>query len=432
MDAAAEAPPAPAAPPAAAPPPAGVPATPTPRPPNEAQLPTAVTPAKPGSAREKMLNAAKEKYGAPDPKPVPKPGEAPRPGETPPKPAEGKVDPPKPGDAPEPAAGDKPEKKGVGEGWRRYEEEKKKRVELEQRLETSKTSALAEEERTEYLSRIEKLETARKADQDELRFRAYEKSEEFQTKYEQPYKQAWDKAIKELREVPIIGEDGATTRPMRPEDILDLVNLGLPDARRLAKEKWGYFADDAMAARQDIKRMFDARTEALEEAKKNGAEREKQFKERNQKWQSETTKFIGEKWNGFNQAALKDPKIGEFLNPVEGDDTRNQLLGKGFALVDKAFAANPMDPKLTPQQREEAIRDHARVRNRAAAYGPMRHEITKLRAEVEQLRKANGQFKESTPPTGGGGTETNGRPAATSAREAMRQAGLKHVRPGAM
>ena len=402
-----------------------IPAAPTPQTPNAATIPTSADPPKPGSAREKMMQAAKAKYGEPEPTPAPKPAEGARPGDSTPKPA----------DAPEPKAGEEPEpvppppdvdpKDKKQNPWKLYRQEKERAAQLERQIAEAKTSSLAESERARYIEDQQKLEAKLKTYEDEIRFKSYEKSEEFATKYEQPYNDAWQRHMQDLRGVTITGEDGVA-RPMQASDILDLVNLELPDARNLADEKWGKFASDAMQARKEIRNLFEAKNKALDDAKKTGAEREKQTRERATKWQQDTTKFIAEKWTGFKQAALKDPKIGEFLNPADGDDTRNQLLGKGFALVEKAFAVNPMDAKLTPQQREEAIRDHARVYNRAAAYGPMRYVITKLQSEIAALKKSNGEFKKSTPPTGGGGGPQGGAPATTSARDAMRRAGERY------
>lgn len=397
------------------------------------RVPTALDAPKAGSAREQMRAATNKKYGLEEPA---KPDTT-RPGETTPRKEQETLAKPEateeaeettPPEETKPPA--KPEAK-PGEKknpWKMYREEKERADKLERQISEAKPSALAEQERTEYLSRIEKLEARQKEAENELRFRAYEKSDEFISKYETPYNEAWKRHTAELNQVPITLEDG-TTRAMQPGDILDLVNLSLPDARALAKQKWGDFADDAMSARKEIRTLFEARTKALDDAKANGETREKEFRERSQKWQSETTKFIGEKYKSYNDAALKDPNIGEFLNPVEGDTKRNELLTKGFAFVDKAYTRSPMDSKLTPAEREEVVRDHARVRNRAAAYGPMKYELGRLRAEVAALKKANGEFKESTPPTAGG-TGQPSTPQPMKARDAMRAAGAKHFRKG--
>lgn len=327
-------------------------------------------------------------------------------------------DSPKPSDAPKP-----PDKPAVAEGdepavsveappeipasdkkknpWHLLRDSKKRVDALERELSEAKTSGLAETDRAQYLERIEKAEAKIKDYENELRFKSYEKSQEFQEKYEQPYNQAWQKHMDDLRGVTITGDDGVA-RPMEAKDILDLVNLELADARDLADAKWGKFAGDAMTARKEIRDLFHARSKALEEARKTGAEREKQMTERQQKMQRDMSTHVKTTWDSANQAALADPNNGEYFKPVEGDDARNQLLGKGFALVDKAFAENPMDPRHTPEQRAEIVKRHAAVRNRAAAFGPMKYIIRKLREQVAELEKANKEFKGSQPPAAGG------------------------------
>lgn len=412
-----EAPPAPAA---AAP---AAPAAPAPPPPNMIDpLPVPTNPPRPGSARERMQKETGKKWGEEPPAaPTTKPAEptkpaqpaAARPGEEPPAPAE-------------PPADITPEQKKQNP-WKLYREEKERAAKLEKQISEAKSASLAEKEKAEYQERIEKAEKRLKEQEDELRFKSYEKSEEFRTKYEQPYERAWEKHMKDLRGVTVAGDDGVA-RPMEAKDILDLVNLELPDARKLAVEKWGDFAQDAMLARKEIRDLFEAKTNALDEARKTGADREKQFEENRKKWVEGVQKHIKETWEAANQAALNDPKNGEFFKPVEGDDKWNELLTKGFQRVDQAFGKNPMDPKLTPEERAKAVREHAAVRNRSAAFGPMKYIIARLRAEIEALKKANQEFKGSQPPSGGGTAAPSGGAPTGNARDRMHAAGDKYAK----
>lgn len=388
-------------------------------------LPTPSSAPKPGSARERMLKETAKKWGVEEPQ-IPasarqnEPSKAPEPVKT--------GDEPNPANTPEGTEPPKdltPEQKKQNP-WKLYREEQKRAKQLEQQIADTKASSLAETERAEYLERIEKLESSKKQYEDEIRFKSYEKSEEFKNKYEAPYEAAWTKHMHDLEGINITDEQG-NVRPVNADDVLALVNLPLADAKKLAKEKWGDFTEEAMMARKEIRDTFEAKNKALDEARKTGAEREKQFKERSQKWQADTTKAIKETWDGENQRALNDPVNGEFFKSVEGDDTRNQLLGKGFALVDRAFSENAMDPKLKPEDRVAIVKRHAAVRNRAAAFGPMKYLIHKLQGEIAELKKANGQFKESQPSTAGG-TTTATTTAPASARARMQAAGEKYAR----
>jgi hypothetical protein len=413
----------PAAPPVAAPPAATPPPT---RTTIENVLPSTTPPPAPGRAHDRMRAEVNKKWNADD-DPAAVPAKVPD-----------AVKPPKPADTPKPAADDTPAEPAARPGdeppadldpkdkkqnpWKLLKAERARLSALERQIAEAKTTGLAESEKAQYLERIEKTEAKLKTYEDEIRFKAYEKSDEFQTKFETPYNQAWQKHMDDLRGVTIMGEDGVA-RPMEAKDILDLVNLELADARDLADAKWGKFAGDAMTARKEIRDLFHARSKALEEARKTGADREKQMTERQQKWHKDATTLIKTTWDTENHRALNDPNNGEYFKPAEGDDTRNQLLGKGFALVDKAFAENPMDPRHTPEQRAEIVRRHAAVRNRAAAFGPMKYIIAKLREKLAALEKANGQYKGSEPPAAGG-TDRNAPATPTSARarlEAVRR-----------
>lgn len=361
----------------------------------------------PAPAPEKKADKAVEKA---DERPVPDKAEVPggeEPTETP---------------APTPETEAKDKKQNP---WKLLKAETARANQLERQIAEAKSSSLAETEKSEYLARIEKAEAKIKEYESEIQFKSYEKSEEFKTKYEQPYERAWQKHMKDMRGVTVFEDD--VSRPMEANDILELVNLDLPTARKVANEKFGDFAGDVMIARKEIRDLYESKALALEEAKKTGADRERQMKEHSQKWQANTSKHVKETWEAANQAALNDPNNGEFFKPVNGDETRNQLLGKGFDLVDKAFSAVVMDPKNTPEQRAEAVRMHAAVRNRAAAFGPMKYLVKKLRAEVESLKKSNGQFKESEPSRAGGVSSPNGA-APVRARDKMLQASEKHFR----
>lgn len=328
----------------------------------------------------------------------------------------------------EPPADISPEQKKKNP-WHLLRDSEKKVKALETQVTEAKSSSLAETERVQFQERIDKAETKLKEYEDEIRFKSYEKSDEFKTKYEQPYEQAWTKHVHDLQGVTVL-DDGGTQRPMEAKDILDLVNLSLPDARKLANEKWGDFSQDAMAARKEIKDLFESKTKALDEARKTGADREKTFQENSKKWRDGVQKQIKETWDIANKSALDHPVNGEFFKPVEGDDTRNQLLGKGFALVDEAFGKNPNDPNLTPEQRADIVRKHAAVRNRAAAFGPMKYLLAQLRKKFADLEKEYNAIKGSTPPAGGGKAAPGGGgpPAGGSARDRMHGAGDKYAK----
>jgi hypothetical protein len=218
----------------------------------------------------------------------------------------------------------------------------------------------------------------------------------------------------ELGELTVSGPD-QQPRAVTQQDIMDLVVLPLGKARELADSLYGTFANDVMEHRKEIKNLLQKRTDALAKGKAEGAEREKTLREQHQKTYSEVSEQVKSHWAKANEAALADERNGQFFKPVEGDENWNQRLAKGFELVDRAFAENPLDPRLTAEQRAGVVKRHAAVRNRAAAFGPLKYKVSKLEAENEALKKDLAQYSDSVPTTGGQRiTPSNGNgPAST-------------------
>jgi hypothetical protein len=376
--------------------------------------PAAVDPAKPGSFKEGMSNRLKQKAGLePEKPPVTPPA---KPNEPAPEKPETHPEPETPETAPAtetPATATAPKEKVkpwklVDEYKTKYQNAEQRAVAAESELELIRKGSFPKE----VQERISKAEARAKELEDEIRFVSYEKSPEFKAKYQEPYEKAWARAVSEVKELTVNGPDGQP-RAVGAEDILDLVNLPLGKARELANSLYGDFADDLMSHRKEIKTLFEQRTAALEEGKKNGAAREQQLREQHEKTYGEISSQVKEHWTKANEAAMADEKNGQFFKPVEGDEHWNQRLAKGFELVDRAFAENPTDPKLTTEQRAAVVRRHAAVRNRAAAFGPLKYKVGQLEATVAELRKELEQFKGSEPTVGDRKTTTgNGTPTS--------------------
>jgi hypothetical protein len=215
---------------------------------------------------------------------------------------------------------------------------------------------------------------------------------------------------------------------MEASDILDLVNLELPDARKLAVDKFGDFAQDAMAARKEIRDLFESKTSALKEAREKGADREKTFQENRKKWQEGVQKRISETWSEENKRAAAHPVNSQYFTQVDGDDAHNEALKRGLAQVDEAFSLNPMDPNLSDEDRVKAVRKHAAIRNRSAAFGVMKLIIQKLKQQNEELDKIVKSYKGSTPPAGGGAPAPSGGVSGGTARDRMHAAGDRYAK----
>lgn len=369
----------------------------------------AATPPKPGSARAAMFEKLKEVSAKGDAR---EQARAARPQPEPPKPAEKHTTAKagekttaaapaseKPAEAAAAAAAD-PKEKGKVNPWKLVDEYKAKLATAEARvLETEKRAVpeadwkKTQETLTQREKRLNELE-------EEIRYVNYSKSEEFKTKYQQPYEKQWQRTMSELGELTVETADGGT-RPLAANDILDLVNAPLGKAHEMAVERFGDLAPEVMAHRKEIRKLFDEQSSALEEARKNGAEREKTNSEKQQREYGEMSTGIKETWSKANEEITADPKHGVHFTPIEGDQEGNLRLAKGFELADRAFSENPLANGLSNEQRQAIVRRHAAVRNRAAAFGRLTYQNAQAKARIADLEKQLAEYKGSEPPAGG-------------------------------
>jgi hypothetical protein len=328
---------------------------------------------------------------------APKPADAPRPGAT--------------EDAPDPKLEQSsmpPEmaqavrgKDGKVQPWKLANWYKDKFGEAQSEIAKLRTTGLAEQEKQELLGRVQKYEQRVKEFEDELRLTNYTKTSEFKDKYQKPYEATWKRTMSELNGLTVPTEDG-NGRAFTAQDMLQLVNADAIPARKMAQELYGDFANDVMLYRNEIRRMADEQSGAIEEAKTNGVQREKEKSEMQTKTQREITTHIQETFKSAYAAAQKDEVNGRFFTEKEGDEEWNAALEKGRQLSSSVFAEDPQDPKLTPQQRAAIVKKHAAVFNRSAAFGPLKRAFIKLEKEYADLQKQVEGFKSSRPDAASG------------------------------
>jgi len=300
--------------------------------------------------------------------------------------------------------------------WKLVDEHKSARAKLETELVELKKLVPNEEIRKREMAELEQYRKRAKELEDEIRFVNYEKSPEFQDKYQKPYKEAWTKAMGELGELTIEQEDGSR-RQVSPNDLLRLVNAPLGQAREMAETMFGAFANDVMVHRKEIKNLFEKQASALEEARTKGAERERAMLDSYQNMTQTMQKTVSGHWQKAQEAALADANIGKYLKPIEGNEEHNTRLTKAQELIDQAFRENPLDPRLTEEQRESIVKRHAALRNRAIAYGPLMNENKTLQARVTELEEKLKQYQGSAPETTGTQPKTDTTPV--NGRDAM-------------
>lgn len=311
--------------------------------------------------------------------------------------------------------------------WKLYDTEKQARASAEAEVQRLKSSVVPEQERTAIMERVTKAEARAKELEDHIRFVSYEKSTEFKDQYQAPYEAAWKRATSELSEIAIVDPISQQQRAVTSQDILELVNLPLGKAREVADEVFGKFADDVMAHRKEIRGLFEKQNQALDEAKKNGGQRDQQNREAFQRRTAEVSGFVQKTWKEANDEFLKDPVNGEYFKPKtvkEGQQPTpeesewNEALERGFKLVDEAWGSNAMAPNLKPEERQAIIKKNAAVRNRAAAFGPLKRLAKRLESKIAKLEKDLEQYSGSTPGAGGS-TPQNGVKTVSSAKSAF-------------
>lgn len=311
------------------------------------------------------------------------------------------------------------EKKGKVNPWKLVDEHKAARAKAEQEIAELRKSIMDPAKLKELQTKTEQYEKRVKELEEEIRFVNYEKHPEFTEKFKKPYEQAWKRWMVDLRELTLNDPSTGQERPIEPKDVLELVNLDLKSARAKAVETYGEFADDVMNARKEIRGLFDAQNQALELARKQGAEREQQLQKQAQEHMEGLQKHIRETWEKANQEAVSDEKIAHFFKPIEGDEEGNKRLSKGYEMADKAFhSPSPTDPRLTPEQRESVIRLHAAVRNRAAAFGRAMYQNQVLKAKIDELTKELGAFK-GAQPGAAAPRQVRAEPGSMSARDSI-------------
>jgi hypothetical protein len=431
------------APPAApsAIPAARMPAPPSAPPPADGAAPSSGSPFKPDTidrtkpARDQFhQRLQRDAKPAAEPPPAPNdrqmppdPADSPPTDETPEQKAEREA---KAADVPRGTTDQKPLDKPVDKRknpWKLYEEEKKARAATETELQRLKSERIPEQDRTALTERAAKAEKRLAELENEIEFVSFQKSAKFQKEYEEPYVKAWNRAVKELSEITVA--DAAAPNGQRdviPDDIWTLVNLPLGQAQEIADEAFGKFAGVAMRHREQIKELLEKRNEAVEEAKTKGGERTKQQQEAFQAQTKQAVSDITTLYKAVTDEIMNDPASSEFLKPFVAEEGKelpedqkewNEFLEKGYKLVDDGWSQNPLRPGLKPEERKKIVQMHAAIRNRAAAFGPLKRAHKRALKTISELQKKLDAYKGTAPSAGG----RNGAPLP-SARDDARSA----------
>lgn len=312
------------------------------------------------------------------------------------------------------------EKKKVNP-WKVIEEHKAARAKLEAEIADLKKGTPDIEALKAEKARLEAIETRNKELEEKIKFVDFRESAEFKEKYQKPYEAAWARAMSELNELTVVDAKTGDERPLEPSDLLSLVNMPLKDALDTAEELYGSAKDVVMNYRKEIKALYQQQAQAIEQAKKNGVESSQKQTAEQQAQFKQVQEAVSKQWEDINKAIIENPNTGVYFKPVEGDEQINTRLEKGYKFVDETMAINPLDPRLNPEQRADAVRRHASLRHRAAAFGRMRLELESARKSEAALRSKLEQFEKSTPSFGGDSQDSTAPQAGGSRMSGLMQ-----------
>ena len=298
-----------------------------------------------------------------------------------------------------------PAKKEKVSPWRLVDQWKGRAAELEKQLAEFKTNGKSPDVAKTYEEKIQKYEARMKEMEDKLVLTDYRQSQAFKDTYEKPYFDAYSSARQRVASMKTDVGEMATAETFdhimqQPDD----------DSAAAAIEELfgtGVKASTVTQLREKVLDLSRKATTHLKEQTEAGAAKLKEFQEQSEKVQSQIKEHITKTWDAANKALLEDPKIGDMFKQREGDPEWNQRLAKGFELTDRAFAENASDPNLTPEQRAGIVKRHAAVRNRAAAFGALRFEVSRLQQQLAAANKELSDYRGSEP----GGGEGKGKTA---------------------
>ncbi len=262
---------------------------------------------------------------------------------------------------------------------------------------------------------LTKAETRLKELDEELKFVAYEKSDEFKTSYVKPYEDAWTRALHDLKGLNVTLGDG-TQREIGWQDVQALANMEPDVRRRTIKEQFPDDVQEVTGHVKSIRDLADKQKQALEDARKNGDTHHKQRAESSQRQMQQLSTEVITAWKTANDEAPKHERYGKYFSPLDSDPEGNELLKKGYEKADAAFAANPLDPHLTSEQRTEIVKRQAAQRNRSAAYSRLVHWVEQRDARIAELEGKLKEFEQSEPGQGNGRPDTTAPPKKASQR----------------
>jgi hypothetical protein len=262
--------------------------------------------------------------------------------------------------------------------------------ELEARVAAQKDGAPQDDpEKKSLAEKLAEREKRLAEIEEERRFTNYEGSEDYKQRYYEPFVEAFavgrDKVSKMT--VTVDGEERQGTS----EDFDAVMRVqDENDAAELAYDMFGNKAAAILVHREKVIEMNNARLKAINDYRKNGAEREKQQVASRQK----EIEDLKQTFEGQKKAAIE--KFPHWFKPTEGealDQKANDLLQKGMELVDRAYEGNNLPP-------QELAKLHSAIRNKAGAFDRVAYELKQAQKANAELKAKLAEFEASVPGSG--------------------------------
>lgn len=288
-----------------------------------------------------------------------------------------------------------------------YEAAKAEVKRLTVELEKAKTAKPAEDpEKATLVESLSAKDKRIKELEDSLRYADYQQTDEYKTKYEKPFVQAYAAGrakatalkVRVGRKLDAEGNviEPGTTRQGTAEDFDAIARAGSDDdAAALAEELFGRNAPVVLYHRERVQELGSQAQQAVDDFRKQGSERFKAETEARTKQQAEVQKRQTEAASTFkrlNQEAIE--RYPHYFKAADDDAKGSELLKKGFALADAGFSGNG---DLPP---EEMIKVHSALHNKAAAFDYIAYRLKTANSRIKELETQLSELNESTPKGG--------------------------------
>lgn len=254
----------------------------------------------------------------------------------------------------------------------------------------------------ELQAQIEERDNRLKELDSHLRTVAYEKSQEFQDKYQKPYVAAYvtgRKKAAQLRVAEIKNDVDEVVQQARQgtEEDFDAIMRIADDnlASEKAVELFGTKASVILYYRERVNELQEASRAALEDHRGRAATLDKERAEKEQRQAQETEEANNKRAELFRSSVDKGAaEHPDWFKVEEGDEEGKTVVESGKAMANALLTGvNPRTGKpFTP---EGLVRYHAFVHNVISAHGPLLHQLKAAKSKIGDLEAQLAEFKES-------------------------------------